>query len=238
MYNNPHDHQPLPLQRIRIPIFWQRPFFQQMGLWAENGQMPARLPFCLILLSMLACNLIDNVAPGGEEEVEVVNSTERPAAPLPDNCSDNASEIAGKWDLWHGCTRLRGVDLHPCNTDDHQVCTVPVTRQDIQDLRDLGANLINASYPGVFTTDAPYEIDAAALAHLDNLVSWAEEVGIYVVIHYRTGPGRNESAIHLYPDALYDVWSDQAAHDAFIEMWRFTAERYGGSPVVVGCPFM
>jgi cysteinyl-tRNA synthetase len=133
---------------------------------------------------------------------------------------------------------LRGADLHPCRVFAPDECIQLTTRQDVQDLRDLGANLINASYPGLFTEEPPYELDPTALAYLDDLIGWAEEIGIYVIIHFRTGPGRNEAAIHLANDALYQVWTDQAAHDAWIEMWRFTAERYWDNPVVVGYNLM
>jgi cysteinyl-tRNA synthetase len=111
-------------------------------------------------------------------------------------------------------------------------------RQDVQDLRDLGANLINASYPGLFSVQPPYEIDPATLTYLDNLVGWAEEVGVYVVIHFRTGPGRNDAAITFAGEPIFSVWDDQGAHDAWVEMWRFTAERYRNSPAVVGYNIM
>ena len=143
-----------------------------------------------------------------------------------------------KWNLWVGGVHLRGADLHPCRLFTVDSCIQPMTRQDIQDLRDMGANLINASYPGVLHEDAPYELNDTALDYLDNLVAWAEEVGIYVVIHFRTGPGRNEGAILLEGEPRFDVWRDQAAHDAWVEMWRFTAERYRDSPVVVGYDLM
>jgi hypothetical protein len=130
------------------------------------------------------------------------------------------------------------VDLHPCRLFTEDGCVQPIIRQDVQDLRNLGANLVNASYPGVFTEEAPYQADPTALAYLDDLIGWAEEVGLYVVIHFRTGPGRNEGAILLEGDALFDVWNDQAAHDAWVEMWRFTAERYRDNPVVVGYDLM
>lgn len=153
--------------------------------------------------------------------------THPPAEPVPD-----------KWDLWGGGTHLRGADLHPCRIFDGDQCHQAITRQDVQDLRNLGANLINASYAGVFTEQEPYEANPTALAYLDDLIGWAEEAGIFVVIHFRTGPGRNEAAIHLADGARFDVWTDQAAHDAWIDMWRFTAERYRDSPVVVGYNLM
>jgi cysteinyl-tRNA synthetase len=146
--------------------------------------------------------------------------------------------VADKWSLWVNGPHLRGADLHPCRVFAPDECIQLTTRQDVQDLRDLGANLINASYPGVFAEGPPYQVDPVTLAYLDDLVGWAEEVGILVVIHFRTGPGRNEAAIHLADDALYQVWTDQAAHDAWIEMWRFTVERYRDNPVVVGYNLM
>jgi hypothetical protein len=152
--------------------------------------------------------------------------------------SSPESAMVDKWSLWIDGPHLRGVDLHPCILFTVEGCTQPITRQDVQDLRDLGANLINASYPGPFTEEAPYEVNPTTLAYLDDLVGWAEEVGLYVVIHFRTGPGRNEGAITSEGDPIFDVWSDQAAHNAWVEMWRFTAERYRDSPVVVGYNLM
>jgi hypothetical protein len=203
--------------------------------------MKKRLPvFLIIFASLLACNLIETLLPD-ENFVEETPTERSPNSTAPcgaQDCTINSEDPSTKWGLWDGCTRLRGVDLHPCSDADHVTCSMPITQQDIVDLRALNANLINASYPGVFEVDAPFEVDPFALEHLDNLIAWAEEADIFVVIHFRTGPGRSESAIHLEPNAVYDVWTDPDAQDAFIEMWRFTAERYKDSPVVVGYDLM
>jgi cysteinyl-tRNA synthetase len=178
------------------------------------------------------------------DDSTLAEDSTQPSAPasqneiLPGSTKPGPGVAEDKWSLWKDGTRLRGADLHPCRILSEGGCAEPISRQDIQDLRALGANLINASYPGVFTILAPYEVDPQALDYLDNLVEWAEEVGIYVVIHFRTGPGRNEAAIVLEGDPIYDVWTDQAAHDAWIDMWRFTAERYRNSPVVAGYDLM
>ena len=149
--------------------------------------------------------------------------------------------VSDKWKLWSsGSTKLRGANLHPCrlfNSDSAGDCVELITRQDVQDLRNLGANLINASYVGLFTERPPYQVNSIAQTYLDDLIKWAEEIGIYVVIHFRTGPGRNEAAI-TGGTPLTTVWTDQAAHDAWIQMWRHTAEHYHGSSVVVGYNLM
>lgn len=166
---------------------------------------------------------------GGDIEVTAVPQSQPPSP---------AELVTDKWALWTGGVHLRGVDMHPCLLFTVDGCTQPISRQDVQELRDLGANLINASYPGLFTVEPPYEVNPTALAYLDDLVGWAEEVGIFVVIHFRTGPGRNEAAITLESDPLFAVWTEQEAHDAWVEMWRFTAERYRNSPAVVGYDLM
>jgi hypothetical protein len=119
---------------------------------------------------------------GGEEApspvpLEPTSGAEVPAAVSP------ASPVSDKWELWTGETRLRGVVLHPCTLYDEDGCVVTTTHQDVQDVRHLGAHLINASYPGPFSVEPPYEVDPVALEYLDNIVSWAEQTGIYVVIH-------------------------------------------------------
>ncbi len=148
-----------------------------------------------------------------------------------------------KWDLWSsGQTRLRGADLHPCALFDEEdnVCRVPIGQQDVQDLRDMGANVINASYEGLFEQQPPYGLDAERQQEMDDLIAWAEDVGIYVVINARTGPGRNEAAIQvgLGLPTLTTVWTDRSAHDAWIDMWRYMADRYADSPVVIGYDLM
>ena len=149
-----------------------------------------------------------------------------------------AEPVRDKWDWWTSGVRLRGANIHPCWTDYQGECVQYTTRQDVQELRDLGANLINVNYPGVFSEQSPYEVSPTNLEYLDNVIDWAQAAGMYVVIHFRSGPGRSEAAIHAADNALYTIWSEQAAHDAWVEMWRFTAERYRDSPVVVGYNLM
>lgn len=198
-----------------------------------------RFALIILVLATLACSLLSSYEGEDGNGSDGNPATSTKELPPPRNVTPLPSEEkAAKWALWTNGTRLRGADLHPCWVNDQGECTKYITRQDVQDLRDLGANLINASYQGVYTQQPPYQVNQAALQDLDNLIAWAEDVGIYVVIHFRTGPGRNEAAIHAERGALSDVWTDQAAHDGWVAMWRYTAERYHESPVVVGYNLM
>lgn len=199
------------------------------------------LPFVgLLFLLTLACQTLKGSREEAGSEQDDSEPQQIPAAdavpslPLP----QAAMPVTDKWDLWRHGTRLRGADLHPCRRFTADSCLASITRQDVQDLRNLNANLINASYPGIFTVTAPYTIDEEALESLDNLVSWAEEVAIYVVIHFRTGPGRSEGDIVQEGIKVDEVWTDQTARQGWADMWRFTAERYKDSAVVAGYNLM
>lgn len=207
-----------------------------------NGFFKLKRPIILIILFIvisLACNMpfldsSEDEQPSYQDEEQQTPDEIITPKPLP----EGMETVEDKWELWTGGTRLRGADLHPCVLYSEDGCIELTTKDDIQFLRNLGANLVNASYPGLFSVSPPYDLDPVAMEYLDNLVVWAQEVGVFVVIHFRTGPGRNESAIHMLNDAIIDVWRDQAAHDAWIEMWQFTAERYRGDPVVIGYNLM
>lgn len=182
-----------------------------------------------IILMSLGCNLGQATPFLTSEETEEIHSGEELVPPRP-----SSETVGNKWELWKGSTRLRGANLHPCKIFAADECIQPITFQDIQELRELGANVINATYPGLFEVMPPYNINQTALTYMDNLVTWAENADIYVVLNFRSGPGRNEEAIHLLDGAIFEIWQNRQAQEAWIEMWRFTAERYKDSPAVIG----
>ena len=197
------------------------------------------LSYVAIMIVLLGCNFTNGIV--GEDDTDPLPAQIQPAesqAEPPALVRADVKTVDDPWDLWTGGTLLRGADLHPCTIASEGVCQETITRQDVYDLAALGANLINDSYPGVFSVDSPYEIDTTAVAYLDDLIVWAEEVGIFVVIHFRSGPGRNESAIHQLRDADMSIWDNQTAQDHWVDMWRFAAERYGDSPAVAGFNLM
>jgi aryl-phospho-beta-D-glucosidase BglC (GH1 family) len=113
------------------------------------------------------------------------------------------------------------------------------TQTDFEDLAAAGANYVQISHAGLFGETPPYALDAVAQANLDQVVGMASAAGLYAVIAFRSGPGRNENAISNRDGTLYEtVWTDQAAHDAWVAMLRYAAARYGDDPAVVGLSVM
>ena len=69
---------------------------------------------------------------------------------------------------------------------------------------------------------------------------------MFAVISARTGPGRSDFTFYWdgagdWFDESYlndSMWQDQAAQDAWVAMWAYTAQRYQDNPIVVGYDLM
>ena len=172
-----------------------------------------------------------------------------------------ASQGVDKYALWAGNTVLRGANayqrrVYPALDGPYFLGPGPLgppyTQADFDRLAAWGANLVVVSHPGLFTEDPPYRPDFAVQENLDRLLGMAARAGLFAVISFRTGPGRSEFWAFFSEDtegdpeggwfdpSYYDnrVWGDRAAQDAWVKMWRSTAERYRGNTVLVGYELM
>jgi uncharacterized protein (TIGR01370 family) len=168
----------------------------------------------------------------------------------------HAEPLVDKWDLWVGGPHLRGANIYqrrvyPELDGPDFLGSGPVgppyTQEDLNRLAALGANYVNISHPGLFTETPPYTLDQDIQDNLDQLLDMIAQADLFAVISFRTGPGRAEFSVCCLEEAgdWYDesylndsVWQDQAAQDAWATMWRYTAERYRNSPIVVGYDLM
>ncbi len=161
----------------------------------------------------------------------------------------------GKWALWIGGTHLRGANIYQRRVypelDGAEFMGSgsvgpPYTQEDLDQLAALGTNYVNVSHPGLFTETPPYTLDPDIQDNLDNLLTMIAKADMFAVISFRAGPGRSEFTFFWdemgdWFDASYlndSVWQDQAAQDAWGEMWRYTAGRYRDNPIVVGYDLM
>src|SRR5262249_2996918 len=112
-----------------------------------------------------------------------------------------------------------------------------LTQQDLKDLHDAGANYVNFSIPGPFDPKTG-ECNKDDWNHLCQLVRWAKDAKLKIVIAFRTGPGRNEDDFLNPPPAtlirdLMDV--DGSPNIAkFAAMWKMVATTFKDEPAVVG----
>jgi aryl-phospho-beta-D-glucosidase BglC (GH1 family) len=145
--------------------------------------------------------------------------------------------------LWRSGTVLRGANVYQGRNEGAGVAQFgdgPFAQSDLNDLAAAGANYVQISHAGLFSEDAPYGVDQAAVANLDAVIGMARTAGLYVGIAFRSGPGRNDLAIvdPTSPNAKHAIWTSQAAQDAWVQMVKFAAERYRNDPIVVGISVM
>lgn len=163
---------------------------------------------------------------------------------------------ANKWALWQTGPKLRGANIYqrrsyPDPAIDGDLALVgpvipPYSQADFDKLAAMGANYVNISHPGLFTEQPPYTVDPAIQANLDQLLAKIAQADMFAVIAFRTGPGRNEFIFldEEDPNWLAEsrdinfVWTSAAAQDAWVNMWRYTAQRYRNNPVVAGYDLM
>lgn len=183
-----------------------------------------------------------------------VQQTLQPRVWLPIVAVAGTQPALDKWALWTNGARLRGANIWqrirvPSLDQDYlgnDYIGPPYSQADFNRLAALGANYVNLSIPGLFTERPPYQLDTQARDHLDQLLEQARQADLFVTIAFRTGPGRSDFTFYRdgagvwYPPELLveDVWTNQAAQDAWVDMWRYTAQRYRNHPVVVGYELM
>lgn len=176
-----------------------------------------------------------------------------PPAPLP--------AVATKWDLWTHGTLLRGANIwQRCLGKDDAPCASFETSYDDDDFKKLrawGANYVNISYPGIFSEKKirqngrgpeAYRKVNKALTRLLDLIELCRRHDLFVVVSFRTGPGRNEAVFdNKEKNPLTTLWETEhgaltkkavAAQDAWVEMWREAACALKDKANVVGYDLM
>ncbi len=174
---------------------------------------------------------------------------------ISDGPDPNPGTVDSKFDLWTMGTSLRGVNIYQrkvyVELDGSDFLGAgyigpPYSQSDFNDLAAMGCNYVNISHPGLYTEVSPYNPDLQVQSNLDNLLDMIESADMFAVISFRTGPGRSEFTFFWgedddWFDASYyndTVWTNQAAQDAWVQMWSYTADRYKDREVIVGYDLM
>lgn len=145
--------------------------------------------------------------------------------------------IKEKFDLWRINSFFRGTNIHPYKLFTPFLMRLPITRDDIIELKKLGANLVVANFPGIYTYFPSFEIDSLHLKNLDRIVQLTADLKINLIISIRSGPGRS---LYTFFDKMREdefVLSDSMVRNKYIEMCRLIVERYKSYEHLVGINF-
>ena len=215
--------------------------------------------YILLFVMVLACRTIAGITPQPTRSLPPIQT------PLPtpiststflsDATLEEKENTATKWSLWVDGPHLRGANIYQkriyLELDGSTYMGPgplgpPFNQEDFDQLVKLGANYVNISHPGLFSERPPFTLDKDVQQNLDYLLEMIAQADMFAVISFRTGPGRSEFTFFWGTDDDWftkdyyndTVWKDVAAQEAWVEMWRYTAERYKDNPIVAGYDLM
>jgi hypothetical protein len=171
-----------------------------------------------------------------------------------------AGDVNEKIDLWaRGTTQLRGANIwqkarfkaaaRPDWPGPFDRMETTYSCDNLIKFRTWNANVANLSHPATYhqrPADGRYALLPEVRYHLRQLVEKFRERQMFVVISFRTGPGRTERVFSDTDDSdlladLFDLTPAgrptaraTAAQAAWVEMWRDTAEYFKDQPNVIG----
>jgi Cellulase (glycosyl hydrolase family 5) len=146
-----------------------------------------------------------------------------------------------KYSLWSDATQLRGANFNlrlrvrGLDPESDNPLFPDYDLDSFARLRTAGANVIFLSIPISFMLEPPYRIEADHFSFLDDLVTRAEEAGLFVVLSFRARQSHPQRDIF---DALPVPIESSQEHDhaktGLIQMWQLVAEKFKGRTSIVG----
>ena len=169
--------------------------------------------------------------------------------------SPNGTAPLDKFSLWNNGTQLRGANIYqrivyPDVYDDpvawgNGPLGPNFTQDDFNALSNAGANVVVLSHPGLYDDRPPYSFDQEAQDNLDRYIGMAKKANLFIIISFRTGPGRSEFTFFGVGNDTFglthlndEVWKDKNAQNKWADMWKYTAARYKNEPNVIGYELM
>lgn len=188
-----------------------------------------------------------------------------PPAELPPPASP---VVNNKWELWTNGTLLRGANiwqkaLYPKDKLNREGklevnFETSYTPADFARMKAWGANYVNISHPGIYS-EKPIEAGRgkpkayipadAVIKNLKDLIAMSRDAHLFVVVSFRTGPGRNEAVFdEKEKGPITTAWKTDdrgaltekacEAQNAWVEMWQRAARELKDCPNVVGYDLM
>jgi endoglucanase len=111
-----------------------------------------------------------------------------------------------------------------------------VTREDLALIKRVGFNTVRVPFASRLFLDEsrPGEWLDEGFARLDDVVTWARELGLWVVLDMHGAPG-GQTGTNI-DDSPGTPWLFESAEhqDEMVQIWRRIAERYRDEPTVLG----
>ncbi|MDZ7315856.1 MAG: cellulase family glycosylhydrolase [candidate division KSB1 bacterium] len=110
-----------------------------------------------------------------------------------------------------------------------------ITEADVARIKELGFNAVRPAVNWrVLMNEESGKLEKEGFQLLDNLVKWCTKHGVYVIIDMHGAPGgQTGSNIDDSRNDFPELFTDPAAQERLITLWRTLAKRYAREPFVV-----
>jgi endoglucanase len=111
------------------------------------------------------------------------------------------------------------------------------TEDDLRFIKSLGCNVIRVAlnYRHFEGDDHPFEFKPEGFALLDQVIGWAHDHQVYVILDLHAAPGWQSSGWHCdNPGGQPRFWGQKLFEDRTVALWQELALRYHHEPFVAG----
>ena len=141
-----------------------------------------------------------------------------------------------KMQLWQAPNYFHGFNMTTWDNRD----ALQTSQADFDELKAIGANLVNIQIPGPLEVYPPYDEliwyaegndTTYYIEILEEMVSYAQNADLYYVISIRSGPGRHDVSNTVDTNT---IWYNTFEQDLYAEMVKAVAEIFADDPLFVG----
>jgi endoglucanase len=111
------------------------------------------------------------------------------------------------------------------------------TKDDVRFIKSLGCNVIRVAlnYRHFEDDDRPFEYKPDGFKLLDQVIRWANDHRVYVILDLHAVPGWQSSGWHCdNPGGQPRFWGQRVFEDRAVALWEELAKRYRHEPFVAG----
>lgn len=145
-------------------------------------------------------------------------------------CQEKVKAEEPVTDLIQFCAERKGFNL--LGKFDNNWSNQGFTEKEIRLIHELGFNFVRLpldyrtyTQPGNWDQFLENEVQ-----EIDNAVNWGIQYNVHVCINLHRAPGFCINPADLPPNQRRDLWTDTVAQDAFVNHWKFFANRYKDVP--------
>ncbi len=113
-----------------------------------------------------------------------------------------------------------------------------IQASDIQQIARYGFNCIRVPFNHRLIEKSPYHYDPKGLAFLDQVIRWAKENHLWIILDLHAACGSQNHDWHSDSLGVALLWQKKAYQERTLALWEFLAERYSQEETIAGYDFL